>query len=161
MTTYNELNEAQREHLIDMVYKTGYTRDALLWAMDIISDRLDDMEGYKLYVADLAYELTDREQADGYVDNPSTVAAQDWISKHFDDCAVAYEEMKCNYVSNSTNPFEDPTGFQLYVYIEMVKAIVNQWEWTEEHYDEEVTLTPETIAILKRELWGDDDDQND
>lgn len=158
MTTYIELNDAKREHIIDMACKTGYTGAVILWATDILSDRLDGMEGRKICVCDLAYELTNNENCDGYVDSPYTIDAKEWIVAHYDDCGVAYDDMKYDYDSNTPNPFDEPVRFQLYVYMEIVKAIVRHWDWTEEHYDEEVTLTPEIIAILKRELWGDDND---
>ena len=157
---WNDMTERQKEFFGRLACETGYSGDTLVWAWDHISDWLDDIEGENMdvYGSELGFEITSEENCNGFVDDPYTYTAKEWIKEHFDDCAEYWEYEKFNFGSDAqTNPFDDPMKYKVLVFIAVVRDIVAGLPYIEEHWNDDITLTPDVIARLRYELCMTDD----
>lgn len=159
MMNWNDMTERQKDFFARLARDTEYSLDTLVWAWDHIADWLDDHEGEGVdaYGADLGFEITLNENNDGFVDDPYTYNAKEWIKGHFDDCAVYWEYEKFNYGENKTNPFDEPVTYKLLIYINVVRDIIASLPYIDDHWDDNITLTPDVIAHLRYELCMTDD----
>lgn len=151
---WNDMTERQREFFAELARRTDYSLDTLVWAWDHIDGWFDNNEGRDVYGADLGFEITLNENNDGFVDDPYTYTAKEWIKEHFDDCAVYWEYERFNYGSdgNKVNPFDEPVKYVVLIYINAVEQIVSNLPYIEEHWNDNITLTPNVIARLRYEL---------
>lgn len=156
---WEDMTERQRDFFGELERRTDYSVDALVWAWDHIDYWLDGNEGRDVWGADLGFEITLNENTNGFVDNPYTYTAKEWIKEHFDDCATYWEYEKDNYGSdgNKVNPFDEPVTYQLLIFINAVEQIINSLPYVDEHRDDKITLTPNVIARLRYELCMTDD----
>lgn len=157
---WEDMTERQRDFFRNLVVCTGYSLDTLIWAWGHIDDWLDGNEGRDVWGADLGFEITLNENNDGFVDDPYTHTANEWIKGHFDDCAVYWEYEKDSYGpdGNKVNPFDDPVTYQLLIYINTVEQIVSSLPYVDEHWNDDITLTPDVIARLRYELCMTDEE---
>ena len=163
MMKWEDMTERQRNFFSDLEVRTDYSLDTLVWAWEHIDYWLDENEGRDIYGAELGFEITLNENNDGYVDNPYTYTAKEWIKDHFEDCAVYWEYEKDNYGSdgNKVNPFDEPVTYQLLIYINTVEQIINNLPYVDGHWDDSITLTPNVIAHLRYELCMTDEEPAD
>lgn len=156
---WNNMTERQQDFFGQLGRRTAYSFDTLVWALDHIDAWFDENEGRDVYGSDLGFEITLNENNNGFVDDPYTYTAKEWIKAHFDDCAVYWEYEKDNYGSdgNKVNPFDEPVTYQVLVYINAVEQIMSSLPYVEEHWNDDITLTPDAIARLRYELCMSDD----
>lgn len=157
---WEDMTERQRNFFAELERRTDYSLDTLIWAWDHIDAWLDDNEGRDTWGAELGFEITLDENNDGFVDNPYTYTAKEWIKEHFEDCAVYWEYEKYNYGTdgNKVNPFDEPVTYQLLIYINTVEQIIASLPYVDEHWDDDITLTPNVIARLRYELCMTDEE---
>lgn len=163
MMNWNDMTERQQDFFGRLGSRTDYSFDTLVWAWEHIDMWLDYNEGRDVYGTDLGFEITLNENNNGFVDDPYTYTAKEWIKAHFDDCAVYWEYEKDNYGpdGNKVNPFDDPVTYVLLIYINTVEQIISSLPYIDEHWDDEITLTPNVIARLRYELCMTDDCPDD
>ena len=155
---WDDMTERQRQFFSELECRTCYSFDTLVWAWDHISDWLDENEGRNVYGAEFGFEITSRENNDGFVDDPYTYNAKEWIKEHFDDCAEYWEYERCNYGSDAqTNPFDNPVKYQVLLFINAMEQIMSSLPYVDEHWNDDITLTPNVIARLRYELCMTDD----
>ena len=70
-----------------------------------------------------------------------------------------WEYEKDNYGSdgNKVNPFDEPVTYVVLIYINAVEQIINNLPYVDEHWNDDITLTPNVIARLRYELCMTDD----
>ena len=160
---WEDMTERQREFFSDLEARTDYSLDTLVWAWDHIDAWFDDNEGRDTYGADLGFEITLDENEGGYVDDPYTYTATEWIKAHFDDCATYWEYERFNYGAdgNKTNPFDEPVKYQVLIFINTVEQIMASLPYINEHWNDDITLTPAVIARLRYELCMTDEEPAD
>lgn len=161
MMNWNDMTERQQDFFARLGRDTEYSFDTLVWAWEYIDVWFDDHEGIDIYVSELDCEITLAENEAGFVDDPYTYNAREWIKEHFDDCAVYWEYEKFNYGDNKTNPFDEPVTYKLLIYINIVKEIITSLPYVDEHWNDKITLTPDVIARLRYELCMTDDCPDD
>lgn len=157
---WEDMTERQREFFEELERRTDYSFDTLVWAWEHIDAWLSEAEGegMDVYGAELGFEITLNENDDGFVDDPYTYNAKEWIKTHFDDCAVYWEYEKDNYGTDGrTNPFDDPVKYKVLIFINAVEQIIASLPYVDEHWNDDITLTPNVIARLRYELCMTDD----
>lgn len=157
---WEDMTERQRDFFGRLERCTDYTLDTLVWAWEHIDAWFDNNEGRDVYSSDLGFEITLNENYDGYVDDPYTYNAKEWIKGHFDDCAVYWEYEKDSYGpdGNKVNPFDEPVKYQVLIYINVVEQIINSLPYIDGHWNDNITLTPDVIARLRYELCMTDEE---
>lgn len=112
--------------------------------LEILIDKLDDYEGNTRYGKDLFILLFNEEVATGSI-TCNRAKAKKWIINNFDDLDDLFLE-------KYPNPFKNPEGFQLIVYMDVANYLLNDCSYIMKHYVDKITLSKETIAILKEQL---------
>lgn len=160
---WEDMTERQRNFFGELERRTDYSLDTLVWAWDHIDAWLDGNEGRDVWGADLGFEITLNENNNGFVDDPYTYTAKEWIKEHFDDCAVYWEYERFTFGSdgNKTNPFDDPVTYQVLIFINAVEQIVTSLPYVNERWDDNIILTPNVIALLRYELCMTDEEPVD
>lgn len=113
------------------------------WAIDYIKDELPEWEDQTVYGSDLAYEITEEPNNDGFYIF-GTQASRDFLRKHSKDVKdeIKYEEMK---FGESADPKRDPEGFVVRMLINTVADVLAQVPIVNEHWDDKLELTKEVI----------------
>lgn len=160
---WEDMTERQRNFFSNLEVWTGYSLDTLIWAWEHIGDWLDGNEDRDVYGAELGFEITLYENSNGFVDDPYTHTAKEWIKGHFDDCAVYWEYERLTFGSdgNKTNPFDEPVTYQVLIYINVVEQIMSNLPYVDRHWNDDITLTPDVIARLRYELCMTDEEPED
>ena len=156
---WEDMTERQRDFFGQLGRTTAYSIDTLVWAWEHIDDWFDENEGRDVYGSDLGFEITLYENNNGFVDDAYTYTAKEWIKNHFDDCATywEYERFEFGGDGNKVNPFDEPVKYQVLIYINVVEQIIASLPYVDEHWNDDITLTPNVIARLRYELCMTDD----
>lgn len=157
MSALNSLSERQKAFFLNLSESSGYSVNALKWAWEHICDYLDEASGC-VYVSDFAFGISETENCNGYVDSPNVSNAKQWVAEHFDDCARYWYWEHETLGEHQRNPFDDPVAYQCCVFIQLVEVVIDSSQWIDEHWQDQVELTPEVIAQLKYELCITDDE---
>lgn len=117
---------------------------------DFIADRLNDFEGNTYDAPDLSFELTLEENNSGRVFN-TTEEAECFICDNFAGARDTYNYFADQF-GEHYNPFEKPDVFTFYMLYFGVDVLINQCDYIQEHWDEEVELTPEVIETITGQI---------
>ena len=122
------------------------------WITDAMIDEIKELEGIEIYGADLGYRVFERANIDGsYTCN--AWKAEQWIKKYFSDLGEIVEEIKNNLGAESVpNVFDSPEIFQVVIMLECSQYLISQCELVDEHWNDEIELTPKNIRIICQQL---------
>lgn len=115
-----------------------------------INDRLNDYEGCEFEAADLAFELTLDENNNGVVFS-STDKAKRFIKTNFDAAAMTFDYYKSE-LDMTINPFADADVFSFYMLHFGVNQLINQCNFIQEHWDDEIELDRATIDTICQQV---------
>ena len=122
------------------------------WVMQEMMWHLEDLEGQVVYGCDLAFTLFESENVTGsYTCN--THESRQWIKEYWDYLGEVVEDYEFNYGEVPTNPFKNAEVFQMQIILHMASNLVSKSDYIEEHWDEEIELTEETIKQIVSE-WS-------
>lgn len=116
---------------------------------DVISDRLDEMEGLTFYGSDLSSEITMEDNVNGTM-FVYTQDARDFINDHPEQAAETYDYF--NSMGIDINPYENPDAYSFYMESYGVDQVLNESLYLQQHRNEEITLTRDVINQIKDDL---------
>ena len=123
------------------------------WIMQEMIEHLQEMEGQGCYGCDLGFKMFENENVTGsYTCN--THEAKMWIKEYLDYLWDVVEDYEFNYGELPVNPFANVEEFQLQIILYMASSLVAESDYIEEHWDEEIELTEETIEQIVAE-WSE------
>ena len=125
--------------------------DMKKWIIEDMCDRLDNWEGNRLYIGDLASYIYQSPMADGSI-LYNTFETREWIGKYMNDIADAIEDYDLTEFMDFSLAFTNPEAFHVGLVTYLARDYIFYSEWVREHEDEEVELTEEIIETIKREL---------
>lgn len=115
-----------------------------------IGEKLNYLEGKKLYGSEVSYEILKEDYEKGYYfDNPEE--EKEFITKHWDKAKEVYDYLEEEYLE--FNPFENPSKFIMCMLDLSVKTYINvDSEVVENFWNDEIEITGEIIHKIKEEL---------
>ena len=115
-----------------------------------ILDHIDGYEGQSHYGCDLGSYLTEGMNADGTF-TYSTAKARELLQAWWDDADdfSEYEEFE---FGQRSNPFENVEAFLVRMVIEGVNGLMGKLPIIDEHWNDELELTPEVIETIKEQV---------
>ena len=116
---------------------------------DVISDRLDEMEGLTFYGSDLSSEITMEDNVNGTM-FVYTQDARDFINDNPEQAAETYDYF--NSMGIDINPYENPDAYSFYMESYGVDQVLNESLYLQQHRNEEITLTRDVINQIKDDL---------
>lgn len=116
------------------------------WIQEHIQNRLQDYEGGEYYACDLASELTMAENYDGCAIMWTNEALQ-FIADNWQYASDVFDHYALN-LDMKINPFENPCSYTFFMLDYGVSSVLAQCAYIDEHWNEEITLTPETIETI-------------
>ena len=117
-----------------------------------VIDWLYDHEGESYYASDLATEITMNENYDGcWI--PSFPEAMQFISDNWAYASDTFDYYKVN-LDMAINPFENPAAYTFYMLDFGVGSIISQCPYIDEHWDDEIVLTPDVIGAICQQVNG-------
>ena len=116
---------------------------------DVISDKLDEMEGSSVYGSDLSSEISMEDNINGTM-FVYTQDARDFINDHPEQAAETFEYFKDMGIS--INPYENPDTYSFYMESYGVDQVISSSNYIQQHWSESITLTPEVIKQIKEDL---------
>lgn len=123
----------------------GFQSDIL----GFLADRLHDYEGETFYGCDMPSELTMSENMDGcWI--MGRAKAFDYIAEHINVASEVFDNARFEY-DMVLNPFDDPEGFTFFMLDFGVRNVLD-CKFLDEHWDDEIELTPEVISIIEGEI---------
>ena len=122
------------------------------FVIDAMIDELSEMEDREIYGADLGYEIFSEANCNGsYTCN--ALEAENFIKEYFSDFGEVVEDIKFNLGAESIpNPFTESERFQVVIMLEMSSSLIAQVSIVDENWNNEFTLTKETIEKITKEL---------
>ena len=120
------------------------------WIIGEMIEHLQKMEGQGCYGCDLAFKMFENENVTGsYTCNAYEVGK--WIKEYWDELSEVVEDYEFNYGELPTNPFKNSEVFQMQIILHMASSLVAKSDYIEEHWDEKLELTEETIEQIVSE----------
>ena len=119
---------------------------------DVISDKLDEMEGSTVYGSDLSSEITMEDNTNGTM-FVYTQDARDCIIDHPEQAAATYDYFKDMGIE--INPYDNPDAYSFYMESYGVDKTLNESPYLQQHWNEEITLTKDVINRIKEDLGID------
>lgn len=116
------------------------------WIQAHIQNRLQDYEGGEYYACELASELTMPENCDGCAIMWTNEALQ-FIADNWQYASDVFEHYALE-LDMKINPFENPCSYTFLMLDYGVSSVLAQCAYIDEHWNDEVTLTPETIETI-------------
>ena len=116
---------------------------------DVISDKLDEMEGSTVYGSDLSSEITMEDNVNGTM-FVYTQDARDFINDHPEQAAETYDYFKD--MGTDVNPYENPDAYSFYMESYGVDKTLSESQYLQQHWNEEITLTKDVINQIKEDL---------
>lgn len=127
--------------------------------MDIIKgvvyDWLDNNEGRVIYGCDFDSEVVANDNVNGAFIF-GTQNASDFISNYFYEAGEVYNYWKDNMGDVSINPFERPEAYTVLMEEWGVGELSYGCPYLDEHWNEEIELTPELIKELQKQICGEE-----
>ena len=119
---------------------------------DCVADRLDEMEGMRVYGCDLTSEITMPDNMDGcFV--IYTEAAKEFIKAYWDEAAETFEQNKADFGSDwNENPFDNACRYTFFMEDYGVRNLLEKSELIDQMWNDEIELTPEIICQIKKEI---------
>lgn len=122
------------------------------YVIDAMIDELGCMEDREIYGADLGYEIFSEANCNGSY-TCSTHEAEMFIKEYFEDIGEVLDNIKFNLgPENIPNPFTESERFQVVIMLEMCSSLIAQVSIVDENWNNEFTLTKETIEKITKEL---------
>lgn len=122
------------------------------YCKNYILDNIDGYEGLTDYACEIGWRITQGPNADGTL-TFSRAAALDYLREWWAEAADYFDYEKNEFGSDGIhNPFDDAEGYMVCMVINKVNEILSQVSIISDNWDEEITLTPENIAIIKNEI---------
>ena len=113
-------------------------------------NKLNDYKGCSTYADDLAYLLTESENANGSV-YCNTYETKELIKNNFDLFGDFLEYYENNF-GELLNPFKEPERVHVIFLIESCSQILNLSQYLEDNSGNEIELNEETINILANDI---------
>ena len=125
--------------------------------IDNLKDKLEEYRGNSYYACDLASELYESENADGYIFSYYHQDNIDFIKEHWDDLPEILEELKANFDKDYFSDlmidiFDRPCRFVVVVCLEVANYLISQCDIVDKNWDGKIELTQKNIDIIKKEL---------
>lgn len=122
------------------------------FVIDAMIDELNEMEDREIYGADLGYEIFETANCDGsYTCNAQE--AKEFIKDYYEDIGDVVESIEFNLGKGSVcNCFNEPEKFQVQIMLEMSSSLIAQVSIVDDNWNNEFTLTKETIEKITKEL---------
>ena len=117
--------------------------------VDII-DRLEEREGDSVYLCDLGYELTERENNDGGWCNDQDTARR-YIFENWQFVDKVHENTE-EYIRPQSSPFSNPNDFLCVTMINAYRDIFNTAVSDFDEWNDEVEIDEKFISRVKGEL---------
>lgn len=115
-----------------------------------LNDKLNDYKGCNSYGSDLAFLLTESENATGSV-YCNTYQTKELIKANFDFFGSFLEYYKDN-AGEMLNPFSEPEKVHVIFLIEAVNQILSTSKYLLANWDNQIKLTDETIELIKEDI---------
>lgn len=112
-----------------------------------IEDKIYDMVGNYYYGADLAYELTQEENANGTL-TFSAEASKKLIHDYWIDAGEYWEYERFIFGEHSHNPFDSPESYFVCMVIEGCASLLGQTEALQEVWNDKFELTKELADTI-------------
>ena len=122
------------------------------WIVEDVIERLDNIEDLGGYVCDLAYLLYEEDNYNGVVTCYAYYSdAREWINTYWNELKDEMEDYEFNF-GEYPNPFENECAFMVKIVLNAASRLINESEWVQKHWNEEVTYTKEIVEQIKAEL---------
>lgn len=116
-----------------------------------IENRLPEMEGSKVWMSELGFQMLEGPNVDGTL-TYSTHEAIEYIREWWYDAADYFQYEKDNFGEVYHNPFENPEAYMVCMVIEGVRSILSQCETVDEQWNDAVELTGTVIDRILSEV---------
>lgn len=113
-------------------------------------DKLNDYSGCTSYACDLAYLLTEGENANGSV-YCSTFETQELIKANFELFGDFVEYYNDN-IGEVLNPFREPEKCHVIFLIESVSLILQKCSFIDKHWNDEIKLTKANVKKIIKDV---------
>lgn len=127
------------------------------YCKNFIMDNLPNHEGNSTYMCDLGNNLTHGINIDGSITFDRRLAfeyLQEWIW----EAGEYFEYERANFGQNITNPFANPEAYMVCMVIEGIYIILQECDFINDNWDNELELTSENINTIIEEINNVDDD---
>ena len=122
------------------------------FVIDAMIVELNEMEDREIYGADLGYEIFDEANCNGSY-TCDAQEAKEFIKDYFESIGEVVEDIKFNLgAENIPNPFTESERFQVVIMLEMSSSLIAQVSVVDANWNNEFTLTKETIEKITKEL---------
>jgi hypothetical protein len=122
------------------------------FVIDAMIVELNEMEDREIYGADLGYEIFETANCNGSY-TCDAQEAKEFIKDYFESIGEVVEDIKFNLgAENIPNPFTESERFQVVIMLEMSSSLIAQVSVVDENWNNEFTLTKETIEKITKEL---------
>lgn len=122
------------------------------FVIDAMIDELNEMEDREIYGADLGYEIFETANCNGSY-TCDAQEAKEFIKDYYEDIGDVVESIEFNLGKGSVcNCFNEPEKFQVQIMLEMSSSLIAQVSIVDENWNNEFTLTKETIEKITKEL---------
>jgi hypothetical protein len=122
------------------------------FVIDAMIVELNEMEDREIYGADLGYEIFETANCNGSY-TCDAQEAKEFIKDYFESIGEVVEDIKFNLgTENIPNPFTESERFQVVIMLEMSSSLIAQVSIVDENWNNEFTLTKETIEKITKEL---------
>lgn len=115
-----------------------------------LNEKLNDYKGCNSYASELAYLLTEGENANGSV-YCNTYQTKELIKANFDLFGDFLEYYKQEF-GEMLNPFSEPEKTHVIFLIAATEQILNSSKYIQDNWDNQIELTDEVIKILKQDI---------
>lgn len=115
-----------------------------------LCDKLNDYKGTNSYGCDLAYKLTEGENANGSV-YCNAYKTKELIKDNFELFGDFLEYYKDNFGAELT-PFANPEKAHVILLIESCSQILGQSKYIQDNWDNNIQLTDKVIRQLKKDI---------
>jgi hypothetical protein len=115
-----------------------------------LNEKLNDYKNATSYGCDLAYLLTESENATGSV-YCNAYKTKELIKANFELFGDFLEYCKDNF-GTELNPFAEPEKAHVILLIESCSQILGQSKYLQDNWDNLIQLTDEVVEILKNDI---------
>lgn len=125
--------------------------------IDNLKDKLEEYKGNSYYACDLASELYEVENADGYIFSYYHQDNIDFIKEHWWEFSEIIEELKYNYGAEELGNlmidlFDNPCKFVCIMCLETARYLISQCDIVDKNWNRKIELTQKNIDIIKKQL---------
>lgn len=121
------------------------------YCKDHLYERLDEMEGQRVYASDLVYEIMEPNNVDGSM-TYSTYKAQEFVFGHSDVAGEYWQYQKDELGEIYQNPFDNPEAYMVGMVEAGVRNLCSNSDFLDEHWDQQIELDEKTIETIKQEV---------